>query len=165
VFLKQHLASPGRDLLGAFFYLVALAGVLALVGVAYRATLETLPRVLVAAMPEPETSGSGTQEETGRDSRFAVWRITPQEAQKRFETRSASLFPPTPIPPMAENWLPPYAAMAKKQALLHARAQAILPKGLRVRRSRETNGQMPNPPAADSAPAPHATADPQMEGR
>ncbi len=53
--MKQHLASPGGDLLSAFFYLVALAGVLALVVVAYSVTLATTPRALVSATPQAAT--------------------------------------------------------------------------------------------------------------
>ena len=62
---------------------VALAGILALIMAGWGALVATPPTLSAAA--QAETSGSGAQSEV--NSRFTPWRITPQEAQRRFATR------------------------------------------------------------------------------
>src|SRR3981081_157276 len=112
--MQHPPASPSRDLLGALFYIVALGGILVLIVAACGVVLVAVPQGLLSMKAEAEATGSGTQSEV--DSRFAPWRITPQEAQRRFATRSSALFPPTRLPPTPENWSPPYGTMAKKPA-------------------------------------------------
>ncbi|HEX4555838.1 MAG TPA: hypothetical protein VH249_17740 [Xanthobacteraceae bacterium] len=152
--------------MSALFYVVALAGILALIMAGWGALVAAPPRLLSAA--QAETSGSGAQGEV--DARFAPWRITPEEAQRRFATRSSALFPPTRFPPTPENWSPPYAATAKKHALKdwrgEPRAHASARDMSRARLSRGTSA--PASMAQDTAaatPAAHAMADSQMGGR
>jgi hypothetical protein len=118
--MQKDPTPPSRDLLSALFYVVALAGILALIMAGWSALVATPPGLLSAAA-QAETSGSRAQGEV--DARFAPWRITPQEAQRRFATRSSALFPPTRLLPTPENWSPPYAATAKKQALKDSRGE------------------------------------------
>src|ERR1700709_1189987 len=110
---SPSMESPSRDLLSALFYIVALGGILVLIVAACGVALVAVPQGLLSMKAEAEATGSGTQSEV--NSRFAPWRITPQEAQRRFATRSSALFPPTRLPPTPENWSPPYVTMAKKQ--------------------------------------------------
>jgi hypothetical protein len=161
--MKHRPASPSGDLRSALFYMVALAAMAALVIATYGVALESMP--LLGAMPAVQTSGSGAQEGSIGDSRFTAWRITPQEGQKRFATRSMSLFPPTPASVTSANGSPPYAAMAKKQARAEGaepRAQASARDRLRARGPEATSPQMPT---AQNVAVPHATIDAQMGGR
>src|SRR4030081_2555345 len=111
---SPSMESPSRDLLSALFYIVALGGILVLIVAACGVALVAVPPGLLSMTAEAETTGSSAQSEG--DSRFAPWRLTPQEAQRRSPPRSAALCPPTRRPPTPENWSPPYATMAKKQA-------------------------------------------------
>ena len=160
--MQQDTTSPSRDLLSAVFYVVALAGILALIMAGLAALLAKPPRLLSAAA-QAETSGSGAQGEV--DARFAPWRITPEEAQRRFATRSSALFPPTRLPPTPENWSPPYATMAKKQAKDprgEPRAHASARDMARARLLPATSAPMAT---AQSSPVSHAAIDSQMAGR
>jgi hypothetical protein len=165
--MQQDTTSPSRDLLSAVFYVVALAGILALIMAGLAALLAKPPRLLSAAA-QAETSGSGAQQEV--DSRYAPWRITPQEAQRRFATRSSALFPPTRFPPTPENWSPPYAATAKKHALKDSRGEPRAHASARdMSRARLLRGtSAPVSTAGDNAaatPAAHAMVESQMGGR
>src|SRR5882762_4786481 len=110
---SPSMESPSRDLLSALFYIVALGAILVLIVAACGVALVAVPPGLLSMTAEAETTGSSAPSEV--DSRFAPWRITPQEAQRRFATRSSALFPPTRLPPTPEKWSQTYAAMAKKQ--------------------------------------------------
>jgi hypothetical protein len=164
--MQQDPTSASRDLLSAFFYIVALGGILALIVTAAGIALVKIPHNLLGGTAQAETSGAGAQSEV--DSRFAPWRITPQEAQRRFATRSSALFPPTRLPPTPENWSPPYAAMAKKHALKEPhgepRAHASARDMSRARHLGVTSAPLST--AQNSAVATSsAMVDPQMGGR
>jgi hypothetical protein len=157
------MESPLRDLLNALVYIVALGGMLVLIVAVCGVAFVAVPPGLLGMTAEAETTGSGAPSEV--DSRFAPWRITPQEAQRRFATRSSALFPPTRLPPTPENWSPPYAAMARKQAKdprgeprAHARARDMA----RARRLPAPGAPMATP---ESGPVSHAAIDSQMAGR
>jgi hypothetical protein len=155
--------SPSRDLLSALFYVVALGAILVLIVAACGVALVAVPPGLLGMTAEAETTGSGAPSEV--DSRFAPWRITPQEAQRRFATRSSALFPPTRLPPTPENWSPPHAAMAKKQAKElrgEPRANASARDMARAHGLRATSAPIAT---AQSSPASHAAIDSQMDGR
>jgi hypothetical protein len=156
------MESPSRDLLSALFYIVALGGILVLIVAACGVALVAVPGLL-SMTAEAEATGSGAPSEV--DSRFAPWRITPQEAQRRFATRSSALFPPTRLPPTPENWSPPYATMAKKQAKDprgESRAHASARDMARARVLPATSAPMAT---AQSSPVSHAAIDSQMAGR
>jgi hypothetical protein len=164
--MRQDPTSASRDLLNAFFYVVALGVVLALIVGAAGVALVRIPPGLLGGTAQAETSGSGAQGEV--DARFAPWRITPEEAQRRFATRSSALFPPTRFPQTPENWSPPYAAMARKHALKdphgEARAHASARDISRARHLGVTNAPLStaqNSPVVTSS----AMVDPQMGGR
>jgi hypothetical protein len=165
--MQQDPTSPSRDLLSAFFYVVALAGILALIMAGWGALVATPPRLL-SASAQAEPSGSGAPREV--DARFAPWRITAEEAQRRFATRSSALFPPTRLPPTPENWSPPYAATAKKHALNDPRGEPRAHASARdMSRARLLRGTgAPVSTARDNAaatPTAHAMVDSQMSGR
>src|SRR5258705_12442161 len=111
---SPSMESPSRDLLSALVYIVALGGMLVLIVAAGGVALVAAPPGLLSMTAEAETTGSGAPSEV--DSRFAPWRITPQEAQRRFATRSSALFPPTRLPPTPAKRLPPPAAVGRKHA-------------------------------------------------
>jgi hypothetical protein len=163
--MEHRPTSPTGDLRSALLYMVASAGIVALMVATYDVARDAMPQTLLGAMPSVETSGSGAQEEPSGDSRSAAWRITQQEAQKRFATRSMTLFPPTPAYRTPANWSPPYATMAKKQARAdraEPRAQASARERSRARGPEATSAQMPTP---QNSPVPHAMIDAQMDGR
>lgn len=125
--MTHRPTAPLGDFQSAALYLIALGGLLAVLWAIDLGTVAMAPHLLIGladAMPRAETSGSGAQARAGRDARFVVWRITPAEAQRRFAERSATLSPPTPIAATPANGIPPYAAIAKAQALMKASAQA-----------------------------------------
>jgi len=164
--MQQDPTSASRDLLSAFFYIVALGGVLALIIAAAGVALVKVPPALLGGTAQAETTGAGSHSEV--DSRFAPWRITQQEAQRRFATRSSALFPPTRLPPTPENWSPPYAAMAKKQALKEPRGEPRAHASAReMSRARHLGATgAPLATAEHSAAATSsAMIDPQMAGR
>src|SRR3979409_3772 len=115
---SPSMESPSRDLLSALFYIVALGGILVLIVAACGVALVAVPPGLLSMTAEAETTGSGAQSEV--DSRFAPWRITPQEAQRRFATRSSALFPPTRTRSPAVGALPPDAASPDARKLVAA---------------------------------------------
>src|SRR5712672_3078464 len=155
---SSSMESPSRDLLSALVYIVALGGILVLIVAACGVALVAVPPGLLSMTAEAETTGSGAPSEV--DSRFAPWRITPQEAQRRFATRSSALFPPTRLPPTPENWSPPHAAMARKQAK-EPRAHASARDMARARVLPATSAPMAT---AQSSPVSHAAIDSQMSG-
>src|SRR3984893_5781489 len=160
---SPSMESPSRDLLSALFYIVALGGILVLIVAACGVALVAVPPGLLSMTADAETTGSGAPSEV--DSRFAPWRITPQEAQRRFATRSSALFPPTRLPPTPENWSPPYAAMAKRQAKDprgEPRAHASARDMARARLLPATSAPMAPP---QGSPVSHAAVDSQMSGR
>ena len=102
------MGAARQELLGALGYLVAVGAILASSAASYAALLHAMPAALSPFMPAPETSGSG-----GRlDTRYVPWRLSPEEAQKRFETRSSVLLPPTPAFRQPEHGWVSQAAIA-----------------------------------------------------
>jgi hypothetical protein len=159
-------ASASRDLLSALFYMMALGVLLTLIVGAAGVALVKIPPGLLGGTAQAETSGSGAQGEV--DARFAPWRITPEEAQRRFATRSSALFPPTRLPQTPENWSPPYAAMARKHALKEPRGEARAHASARdLSRARHLGPANAQVSTAQSNPVvtSSAMADPQMGGR
>lgn len=120
------MRAPARDLVNALVYLVALGGIIAAATVSYGMLAGTMPDVVRTWTPASETNGTGGAADTRADARYVSWRLSPEEAQKRFETRSAVLFPPTPAYPEPKNGWGSVAARADKPAPDHARAWAIL---------------------------------------
>lgn len=119
------MRAPARDLVNALVYLVALGGIVAATTVSYGMLAGTMPAVVRTWTP-PETSGTGGAADTRADARYVSWRLSPEEAQKRFETRSAVLFPPTPAYPEPKNGWASVTPRADRPAPDHARAWAIL---------------------------------------
>jgi hypothetical protein len=112
---------PARDLVNAVVYLVALCGILTATTVSYGMLVGTVPSVVRTWTP-PETSGTGGP----ADTRYVSWRLSPEEGQKRFETRSAVLFPPTPAYPEPPNGWASYTTKVNKPASEHVRAWTVL---------------------------------------
>ena len=95
------MGAPARDLVHALAYLLAVGGILAAAVVSYGTLAAAMPGIMQAWTPPVRTTGAGTAGE----SRYVSWRLSPEEAQKRFEARSAVLFPPTPFyPEPAGGW-------------------------------------------------------------
>ncbi len=106
------MSAATRDLVNAGGYLVALGAILAASTLSYGLLVRAMPGLMRTWMPAAETSGSGAD----ADTRYAPWRLSPQEAQRLFEARSSVLLPPTPAFPPPENGWPSYAAMARQRA-------------------------------------------------
>jgi hypothetical protein len=133
--MTQRARSALGDLLSALIYVVALGMILAALILPYR--------VLLGATPPRETSGAAAQADSSREPKFVTWRLTPEEAQRRFEAPSLSLLPPTPAPPIPENWSPSYAATAKKQALEKMRSEPAARSRARAPGPKKTDPQTP----------------------
>ena len=148
--------------------MAAIAAIAAMVFALWDAAWITTPMRLLSATAQAGTTGSGSAEV---DSRFAPWRITPEEAQRRFATRSTALFPPTRLPPTPENWSPPYASVAKKQAQKELRSERhgevrAHASAHDLRRARSLPSPGAPPAVADSAPSfARPSLDAQMAGR
>lgn len=119
------MSAPTRDLVNALVYLLALGGILAATTVSYGMLVGTMPAVVRTWTPASETSGTGGATDARADTRYVSWRLSPEEGQKRFETRSAVLFPPTPAYPEPRNGWASEAARLSKPAPDH-RAWTIL---------------------------------------
>ena len=150
---------PARDLVNALVYLVALCGILTATTVSYGMLVGTVPAVVRTWTP-PETSGTGGP----ADTRYVSWRLSPEEGQKRFETRSAVLFPPTPAYPEPPNGWASYTTRVSKPASDHVRAWTILRPA--QAEARNVTGPAPQPArTATQLVAPAAISDFQAGGR
>ena len=92
------------------------------------------------------------------------WRLSPEEGQKRFETRSAVLFPPTPAYPEPPNGWASYTTRVNKPASEHVRAWTVL-RPARVE-AHNVTGPAPQPErTAAKLVAPNMVSDFQAGGR
>ncbi len=139
-----------RDLANAGAYLAALAALLAASTLSCAMLLRALPALVGPLIPAAETSGSGATAEP----RYVPWRLSPEEAQRKFATRSAVLLPPTPAFPEPPGGWPSYAAVRKGE--LESGSLAAI-----ARSPTSAGAGEPMPKLA----APIAQADFQMSGR
>ena len=90
------MGPASRDLVNVAGYLVALGAIVAGSTLTYATLLRAMPAAVGAWMPEGETSGFSGTGDRRAETPYVPWRLSPQEAQRRFATRSAVLLPPTP---------------------------------------------------------------------
>ncbi len=107
------MSAATRDLVHAAGYLAAVGAIVAASTLGCGLLVRAMPGILTTWMPPAETTGSGAS----ADAAYVPWRLSPQDAQRRFAARSSVLLPPTPAFAVPENGWPSQVAVARARAL------------------------------------------------